>query len=383
MRVLIAPDKFKGSLSGLEAADAMAAGVLDVLPAAEIVRLPVADGGDGTLEAVLMKGGARRSALVQDPMGVPVRAEWALLGGTAVIESALASGLAYVDPTPESAGECHSFGTGQLILEALNAGATEIVIGLGGSAMTDGGSGALRALGLRVLDRQGRDIPMGGAHLAAGATLVDAGIDPRLRQVIVRLAVDVNNPLHGPDGAAHVFGAQKGADVRVRNDLDAGLRHWAELLKAGTGVDVQATPGVGAAGGFPAAFVALTGATLERGFDLVAEILELRAAIESADLVLTGEGSLDEQSRFGKAPLGVADLAQQLGRPVVAIAGRIQLTAEELAGHGIVAFESVANVAPSEEAGFTEAGRYARQATRDAIAVLGLRMDVASEPSSR
>ncbi|WP_248761183.1 glycerate kinase [Pseudarthrobacter sp. SSS035] len=378
MRVLVAPDKFKGSLSGSEAANAMAAGVKDILPEADLRLLPVADGGEGTLDAVLMRGGIRCRSVVQNPMGEPVAAEWAMCDGIAVIESALASGLAHVDPTPKSAGDSHSFGTGELILEALNSGATEIVVGLGGSAMTDGGSGALRALGLRVLDIHGKDIPMGGAHLGSGASIVIAGIDPRLRHTPIRLAVDVNNPLHGPDGAAHVFGAQKGADSQVRNDLDAGLRHWSALLRAATGVDVQ-SPGAGAAGGFPAAFLALTGATLERGFDLVAELLDLQAAIESADLVLTGEGSLDEQSRFGKAPLGVADRSHDRGIPVVAIAGRILLTAEELAGHGVVAFESIQNTAPSLGAGFTEAATYARQATREALS--GLRLELATIPA--
>ncbi len=242
--------------------------------------------------------------------------------------------------------------------------------------MTDGGSGALRALGLRVLDIHGTDIPMGGAHLTSAASLIVDGMDHRLRRTPIRLAVDVNNPLHGPDGAAHVFGAQKGADTRVRADLDAGLRHWANLLRDNTGIDVQ-SPGAGAAGGFPAAFMALAGATLERGFDLVAEVLDLQAAIESADLVLTGEGSLDEQSRFGKAPMGVADRSHALGLPVVAIAGRIRLIAEELASHGIVAFGSVENVAPSSEAGFTEAAIYARQATREALSGLNLQTTAA------
>lgn len=349
MRILIAPDKFKGSLTAAEAASAMAEGALRVYPDAVVTQFPIADGGEGTLEAAVAAGYEERINAVVGPILKPVGAAWAIRensfgGATAVIETAQASGLAHMEPTPENALRAHSYGCGQLIAAALDAGATEIVLGVGGSAMSDGGSGALRALGLKPLDAAGNVVPLGGGSLADVVSLDVSGLDPRLSAVRFRIAVDVQNPLFGNDGAAHVFGPQKGADADAVELLDAGLRNWASLLREATGHDVN-VPGAGAAGGFPASFLAFTQATLEGGFALVAGLTGLPEQLGAADLVITGEGSMDSQSLTGKAPIALADSAQTQGIPVIVVAGRILVTPEELAGHGVVAAAQLLDVA--------------------------------------
>ncbi|GAB3528827.1 glycerate kinase [Arthrobacter monumenti] len=366
MRILIAPDKFKGTLTAREAGEAMASGAMEVFAHAETTIVPVADGGEGTLEAALAAGGEERTATVQGPLGEDVEARWVLTGKMAVIETAEASGLRYVQPRIQSALAAHSYGSGQLIKEALDAGAEEIICGIGGSAMTDGGSGALRALGLRVMNDDGARARLGGAGLATALQIDDSGLDPRLKDVKIRIAADVTNPLHGPDGAANIFGEQKGADAAARSILDEALRHWGELLQKTSGVDVQ-IPGAGAAGGFPSSFLAFTDASLESGFDLVAELVGLDAALTGVDLVITGEGSLDEQSRFGKAPLSVADRAHANGTDVVVIAGRSTLELEEISSHGVKALCSAVECAPSVDEALAEPAKYVREATVRAL----------------
>lgn len=366
MNILIAPDKFKGTLTARQAGEAMAAGVREVFPDATAEIVPVADGGEGTLEAALAAGGEERRETVQGPLGEDVEARWVLTGKTAVIETAEASGLRYVEPRVQSALAAHSYGSGQLIKAALDAGAEEIICGIGGSAMTDGGSGALRALGLRVMNNDGARARLGGAALSTALRIDDSGLDPRLKDVQIRIAADVTNPLYGPDGAAHIFGGQKGADPAARSILDDGLRHWAELLHQSSGIDVQ-IPGAGAAGGFPASFLAFTAATLESGFDLVAELVQLEKAMEGVDLLITGEGSMDEQSRFGKAPLSAADRANARGIATVLAVGRSTLSLEDVTSHGVKALAAAVDCAPSVEEAIADAGRYLQQATAVAL----------------
>ncbi|MCC3266195.1 glycerate kinase [Arthrobacter gengyunqii] len=366
MRVLIAPDKFKGSLSAVEAAAAMAEGVLAVYPEADVMLVPVADGGEGTLEAALAAGAQERTATVRGPLGGNVTALWALTGGTAVIETARASGLMLVEPSVQSSLAASSYGSGELIREALDAGASEIVLGIGGSAMTDGGSGALTALGLRILDAAGNPVPPGGAGLSLAAAIDASGLDPRLAGVRIRIAADVTNPLTGSEGAAHVFAGQKGADATARLLLDEALVKWAALLLQTTGVDVD-TAGAGAAGGFPSGFLAVTNATLESGFDVIALLTGLDTALEKADLVLTGEGSLDEQSRYGKAPLSVAERARDAGIPVVALAGRITLPPHILAEYGVVAAVSLLDLVQDPADAMVHAQRWLTRATVQAL----------------
>jgi len=361
MRILIAPDKFKGSLTAAEAAAAIAEGALRVYPDAVATQFPIADGGEGTLEAAVAAGYEERLNAVVGPILAPLGAAWAIHKGdgkvTAVIETAQASGLADMEPTPANSLRAHSYGCGQLIAAALDAGATEIVLGLGGSAMTDGGSGALRALGLKPLDSAGNVVPLGGGSLADVVALDTSGLDPRLSATTFRIAVDVRNPLYGPTGAAHVFGPQKGADQDAVEMLDAGLRNWASVLREATGRDVN-VPGAGAAGGFPASFLAFTGATLEGGFALVADLTGLADQLGQADLVITGEGSMDSQSLTGKAPIALADAARDRGIPVIVVAGRILVTVEELAGHGVEAAAQLLDVASSPEDAVANAGKY-------------------------
>ncbi|MDQ1056631.1 glycerate kinase [Arthrobacter globiformis] len=371
MRILIAPDKFKGSLTAVEAAAAMAEGALRVYPDAVTTQFPVADGGEGTLEAAVAAGYEERINAVVGPILAPLGAAWALRkdqsgATTAVIETAQASGLAHMEPTPENSLRAHSYGCGQLIAAALDAGATEIVLGVGGSAMTDGGSGALRALGLKPLDAAGNVVPLGGGSLSDAVSLDVTGLDPRLSAVRFRIAVDVQSPLYGTAGAAHVFGRQKGADDDAIEKLDAGLRNWASLLREATGRDVN-VPGAGAAGGFPASFLAFTQATLEGGFALVAALTGLAEKLADADLVITGEGSMDSQSLTGKAPIALAEAARERGIPVVAVAGRILVTPEELAEHGVVAAAQLLDVAPSPQDAISDAGKYLAWATRQVL----------------
>lgn len=371
MRILIAPDKFKGSLTAVEAAAAIAEGALRVYPDAVATQFPVADGGEGTLEAAVAAGYEERINAVVGPILAPIGAAWALRkdgngGGTAVIETAQASGLAHMEPTPENSLRAHSYGCGQLIAAALDAGATEIVLGVGGSAMSDGGSGALRALGLKPLDAAGNVVPLGGGSLSDAVSLDASGLDPRLSAVTFRIAVDVQNPLYGSTGAAYVFGPQKGADDDAMEKLDAGLRNWASLLREATGRDVN-VPGAGAAGGFPASFLAFTRATLEGGFALVAGLTGLDEQLKDADLVITGEGSMDSQSLTGKAPIALADAARERGIPVIVVAGRILVTPEDLAEHGVVAAAQLLDVADSPEDAVANAGKYLAWATRQVL----------------
>ena len=368
MRILIAPDKFKGTLTGQEAAAAMAEGALRVYPDAVVTTLPIADGGEGTVEAALAAGFSERLNAVVGPILKPVGAVWAMRQdtGVAVIETAQASGFLLSEPTVENSLRAHSYGCGQLIAAALDAGAGEIIIGLGGSAMTDAGTGALRALGLRLLDARGNLVPLGGGSLVDVAGIDATGLDPRLAGVKLRMAVDVDNPLYGPNGAAHVFAPQKGADADAVERLDAGLRNLASVVRAATGCDMD-VPGAGAAGGFPSMFAAYANAVVERGFDLVADLIGLDAHLADADLVITGEGSLDVQSLSGKGPLGVADAAHARGLPVVVVAGRITVTPEQLAGHGVVAAVSATEVAGSPEAALADAARYTTRATSEAL----------------
>jgi len=366
MRILIAPDKFKGTLTAAEAAAAMAEGALRVYPEATVTALPVADGGEGTLEAAVAAGYEEKLNAVVGPILKPVGAAWALKGSTAAIETAQASGYLLSEPTVENALRAHSYGCGQLIAAALDAGATELIIGLGGSAMSDAGTGALRALGLQLLDARGNLVPLGGGSLGQVAAVDASGLDPRLANVRIRMAVDVDNPLYGINGAAHVFAPQKGADTDTVELLDAGLRNLASVVRSATGVDIN-VPGAGAAGGFPSSFLAYSKAAIERGFDLIAEMTGLHTALESADLVITGEGSLDAQSLAGKAPIGVADAAHAAGVPVVVVAGRIEVAPEQLAAHGVVAAASAADVARSAEEAQRDAARYVALATAEAL----------------
>jgi glycerate kinase len=325
--VVVAPAPFKGALAAAEAARAVAAGVRLAVPGVETRAVPVADGGEGTLDAlVAAAGGRRRGAAVSDPLGRPVEAGLGELpGGVAVVELAQASGyerLAQAERDPERTG---TWGTGELIRAALDLGASRIVVGLGGSATTDGGLGLARALGILALDAAGAPVEGRGADMARVASLDLSGRDPRLERVAIRVACDVDNPFHGPRGAARVFGPQKGASPEAVERLDAGLANLAGVVRRATGVDLQAVPGAGAAGGAAGALHALLGAELTPGAPLVLDAVRFRERLEGAGLCITGEGRLDETSLAGKAPAAVAAACREAGVPCVALCGEVAL----------------------------------------------------------
>lgn len=338
MKVVIAPDSFKESLSATEVAAAIARGWAQVFPEAEILLRPMADGGEGTVDAVLAaSGGVRCESRVHGPLAESVLAHWGWLGdeGGAVLEVAAASGLHLLPRERRDATRTSSFGTGELIRAALDAGARRIILGLGGSATNDGGAGLLQALGVRLLDAAGRELAPGGAALAGLASIDLAGLDPCLRDVDLLVAVDVDNPLCGSRGASRVFGPQKGANARQVEQLDAALAHYARVASTTLGEDHGDFPGVGAAGGLGFAARAFLGARFRPGIELVAELSGLAAALQGADLLITGEGRLDSQTLHGKAPLGAARLAQAAGVPVLALAGSLGEGYQELYVAGI------------------------------------------------
>lgn len=327
MRVVVAPDKFKGSLDAAGVAQALVAGLRDIVPDAVCEVIPMADGGDGTVEAFLAGGAVPRRVIVGDPLGEPVEATYAQTETTAVIEMAAASGLALLDGRLD-ARRATTRGTGELVRDALDAGATRIVLGIGGSATTDGGAGALAALGARFLDAAGNELEPSPAGLTALARVDLRGLDPRLATTEIAIACDVDNPLLGAHGAAAVYGPQKGASPEDVTFLDGVLARLADAMRDATSGDLRDLPGAGAAGGLGWALASACGARLERGVTLVAEVRGLAAALHGADLCFTGEGRIDEQTLRGKVVDGVAALAGERGVPVIAFGGSVQIAVE-------------------------------------------------------
>ncbi|HEY4440853.1 MAG TPA: glycerate kinase [Candidatus Elarobacter sp.] len=327
MRVVVAPDKFKGSLDAAAVAAALIAGWHDVAPGDLCEPIPMADGGDGTVDAFLAGGATARTIRVRGPLGAPVDATYARDGDLAVIEMASASGLALLGEHLDAL-HATTYGTGELLRDALDGGARRIILGIGGSATTDGGAGALAALGARFLDRDGAELDPAPAALAALASVDVTKLDERLRDAALAVACDVDNPLLGPNGAAAIYGPQKGAAPDDVAFLDTVLVRLADALAAVTKRDLRSVPGAGAAGGLGWALATACGARLERGVRLVAEVRGLRAALNLADLCLTGEGRIDEQTLRGKTVAGVAELARAVGVPIVAFGGSVDVAAE-------------------------------------------------------
>jgi glycerate 2-kinase len=353
--VLIAPDKFKGSLTAPEVAAAVAVGLRRVRPEVEVRLVPVADGGDGTVAAALASGFVSIPVRVAGPVGDPVDTEIAIHGDTAVVELASASGLVLLDPDELAPLAASSEGTGEAILAALDAGATTVVLGVGGSACTDGGAGMLTVLGARVLDAAGNPLPPGGGPLARVAAVDLSGLDPRLAEADVILASDVNNPLLGEQGAAYVYGPQKGANPDQVRLLDEALGAWARAVLAAGGRDVADQPGAGAAGGVGYGALAALGARMRPGVDVILELIGFDQHLAEAGLVITGEGAIDEQTLHGKGPAGVAARAVEAGVPVVAIAGRCQLPLERLTQAGITAAYALTDIEPDPQRCISEA----------------------------
>ena len=371
-KVVIAPDSFKESLSALEVAEAIERGFRQIFPQVQYVKLPMADGGEGTVDSmVAATGGEIVTVAVTGPLGQPVQAFYGLLGEgeTAVIEMAAASGLHLAPKAQRDPRMTTSYGTGELILAALERGVKTIILGIGGSATNDGGAGMMQALGARLLDENRQALPPGGAALAQLAYIDLSGVDPRLQQVNITAACDVDNPLCGANGASAVFGPQKGATPEMVTQLDAALRHYGTLLEQATGREVINTPGAGAAGGMGAALLGMLNARLRPGIEIVIETLQLEEALRDADLVITGEGRLDSQSIHGKTPIGVARVAKRFGLPVIGIAGSLSKDYQVVHQHGIDAAFSVLDRVVSLEEALAEAADNLEVTARNVAAV--------------
>ena len=397
MRVLVAPDKFKGSLTAREVAARVAAGIGAEAPGVEVEQVPVADGGDGTLDAAVAAGYTRVEVRAQGPTGEPVTTAFAARDDVAVVEMADVSGLALLMPDRLDALGASSYGTGEVVRAALDHGCREIVLGIGGSASTDGGAGMLQALGARLLSSGGQELGRGGAALADLARLDLSGLHPALAETRVVVASDVDNPLLGPNGAAAVYGPQKGASASDVDVLDAALARWADVVEAAVADHTSAAaaavaasaavagsaaagaaaagaaaatpaprdrPGAGAAGGVGFAAMAVLGAELKSGIGLVLDLVGFADHLAGAGLVVTGEGSLDTQTLSGKTPAGVAAAAREAGIPVVTVSGRVALTADQIAGAGIRRAYALTDIESDPDRCFTEAGPLLQELAR-------------------
>jgi len=343
MRIIVAPDSFKGSVSALGVAEAMERGIHAVFPEAEVIKVPIADGGEGTVEAlVAATAGRLMHTKVTGPMGAPLSAHWGVSGDglTGFIEMASASGLPLVPKERRDPRIASTFGTGELMKAALDAGLRRLVVGIGGSATNDGGSGMARALGVRFLDSGDHDLPEGGAALARLARIDLSGLDPRLAEASILVACDVDNPLCGPRGASAVYGPQKGATPEMVAELDGALAVLARVATDVTGRDIASSPGAGAAGGLGAGLLFFTPASLRPGVSIVLETTGFETLIQDVDLVITGEGRTDFQTAMGKAPVGVAEVARRHGVPVICLSGGLGDGADEVLDHGIDALVS-------------------------------------------
>jgi glycerate kinase len=346
MKIVLAPDSFKGSLTAKEACDAMEEGIRRVLPSAEIVKVPMADGGEGTVQSLVeATEGQLYQATVQDPLGNQIRAKYGILGDkeTAVIEMAEASGLYLIPEAQRNPLLTSTYGTGELIRDALNRGCRKFILGIGGSATNDGGAGMAQALGVSLLDKYGNELPVGGGSLDRLHDINMSGLDPRIKECSFTAACDVDNPLCGPTGASHVFGPQKGASLDMVLTLDKNLGHFVDILEKHLGKSVRNLPGAGAAGGLGAGIIAFLTGVLQKGVDIIIEATRLEEKIKGANLILSGEGRCDFQTQMGKTPFGVAKAAQKAGIPVVLITGSVGDGVEVLYKHGVISVFSMVN----------------------------------------
>ena len=380
MTILVAPSGFKESLSVTDVTKSIAQGILRAMPDATVLEAPMVDGGEGTTEALVRAtGGTMIPVRVTGPVGDPVDSFFGLLGGpgprTAVIEMAAAAGLSLVPRDRRNPMLTTSYGVGELILRALDAGAEKILVGCGDSGINDGGAGLAQALGARLLDEEGADIGRGGAELMWLHRIDMSGLDPRLKSVQIDAAVNWHNMLLSPKGVARVFGPQKGATPSQVDYLDAALQRWATVIRAETGADVGSAQGAGASGGLGAGLIAFAGATLHPRFDIVMQYLDFERLLGQADLVITAEGSLDGQSPYGKVPCEVARRAAQHGIPTIALAGTIGKGVDQTFAHGF-AFASILKRPCTLEEAIRDGERLLRRAAEDAMRMMsvGLRM---------
>lgn len=370
MKIVLAPQTYKGSLSALEVAKSMAVGIHRILRDAETVMVPVADGGDGTLETLVeATSGDARTATVTGPIGKSVVAEWGALGDgeTAVIEMARTSGLALLNEGERDPLTATTYGLGEVIQEALDAGFRSFIVGIGGSATNDGGAGMAQALGVRLLDANGRDLPVGGAALKNLHSIDMSGLNPSVREAHFSVACDVSNPLTGPEGASAVYGPQKGATSEMVDQLDAALGNFANVVKRGLNKDVTNVSGAGAAGGLGAGMIVFLDGTLRPGVDIVLDHVGLDEKLEGTDLVITGEGQLDFQTVYNKAPIGVAWRARERGIPVVAISGSLGRGFEDVHAEGIDAVSAIVCAPMSLDEAYDRAEELIADATAETL----------------
>ena len=373
MKIVIAPDSYKESLSALEVATAIERGFREIFPSANYVKLPVADGGEGTVEAMVAATQGRIIHVpVTGPLGEPVEGFYGLSGDdqSAFIEMAAASGLELVPPSQRNPLKTTSWGTGELIRHALDAGVKHIIIGIGGSATNDGGAGMVQALGAKLLDAAQKPVGLGGGELATLAHIDLTGLDKRLKACRIEVACDVTNPLTGEEGATAVFGPQKGATPEMIVTLDNALAHYAQVIARDLDIDVLNLSGGGAAGGVGGALYAFCGAQLRQGIEIVTDALHLAAQVADADLVITGEGRIDSQTIHGKVPVGVAKVAKRFNKPVIGIAGSLTADVGVVHEHGIDAVFSVIYTICSLEDALENASENVRMAARNIAAAL-------------
>ncbi len=344
MKILIAPDSFKGCLTALEVAENIEKGIKNVMKDAEVYNIPMADGGEGTVQSLVdATNGYFIYKEVTGPLGEPVEAHFGILGNnkTAVIEMAIASGFDLVPKDKANPCVTTTYGTGELIKAALDENIEEIIIGIGGSSTNDGGVGMAQSLGVNFLDKEGNNVGFGGRSLKYIDSIDMSGLDPRVKKVDIRVACDVTNPLYGTDGAAYVYAPQKGATMEMVKQLDNNLRHLSDIVKKELGKDIQSISGGGAAGGLGAGLVAFLDAKLQSGVDIIIEVNKLEREIKNVDLVITGEGKIDSQTVKGKTPIGVAKVAKKYNKPVIAICGSIGDNFELVLEKGIDAVFSI------------------------------------------
>ena len=386
MKIVIAPDSYKECLSALQVATLIESGFREIFPTADYIKVPMADGGEGTVEAMVeATRGSLVPVTVRGPLGNAVEAFYGLTGdgSTAVIEMATASGLELVPPKKRNPLRTTSYGTGQLIRSALDAGARKFILGIGGSATNEGGIGMLQALGVRLLDAQGQEVEPTGLGLGRLARIDMSGIDPRLAETVIDVACDVDNPLCGPRGASAIFGPQKGATPEMVQQLDGYLQNFAAITLRDLGIAMADIAGAGAAGGMGGGMYAFLCGRLRPGSEIVTEAVGLDALVKDADLVITGEGRIDGQTAFGKAPVGVARVAKRHNKPVIAIGGSLRADVDAVFAHGIDAVSSVLYRPCTIDEALTEGNENLRRTARNIAAILAMGLNLGASHTGR
>ena len=381
MKIVVAPQEFKGSISALDVANAAKKGVLKVFPKAEIVLCPVADGGDGTLETLVeTSGGSKKRCSVYNPLGTKINTEWGGMGDnrTAVIEMARMCGLALLEVDKLDPLKATTFGLGQTISNALDEGFRKFIIGIGGSATNDGGAGMAQALGVYILDKHGSQIPWGGAALAEVSSIDVSNLDKRIAESEFMVACDVTNPLTGPEGASAVYGPQKGATPEMVRELDRALTNLASVIKKDLHKEVSQHAGAGAAGGLGAGIMAFLDGELKAGVDIVLDTVQIDEKLKGADIVITGEGAMDFQTVYNKAPIGVARRASELGIPTIGISGMLGKDYQVVHNNGIDAALSIANGPMSLSESSIKASQLVEECVEESLRLIRVGLELGS-----